>query len=246
MTNTDWVLIRLDNTDSTNNYAMQLVNDDKAHNGLTITARSQHSGKGQRGRKWTDAPGKSLLMSIIITPQMPISSQFAFSASIAVAVVNVLQKLLPDCTVHIKWPNDIIVNDKKAGGILIENILRGSLWTHSIVGIGLNILQESFPDNLPAAISLMIACGQPLQVDDIRDQLRSAIVACSARQVKIPVVMEAYNQLLFRRGQQQLFTGNDEAWYATIVQAHEDGTLEVLTNEGHTNFYIHGQVKWVY
>ena len=246
MTNTDWVLIRLDNTDSTNNYAMQLVNDDKAHHGLTITAQSQHSGKGQRGRKWADVPGKSLLMSIIITPQMPISAQFAFSASIAVAVVNVLQKLLPSCPVQIKWPNDIIVNDKKAGGILIENALRGSLWTHSIVGIGLNILQESFPDNLPAATSLLIASGQTLQVDEIRDELRSAIVACSARPVKTSAIMDTYNQLLFHRGKQQLFTRNDETWYATIVQAHEDGTLEVLTSEGYTDFYIHGQVKWVY
>lgn len=246
MTNTDWVLIRLDNTDSTNNYAMQLVNDDKAHNGLTITARSQHNGKGQRGRKWTDAPGKSLLMSIIITPQMPISAQFAFSASIAVAVVNVLQKLLPACSVNIKWPNDIIINDKKAGGILIENALRGSLWTHSIVGIGLNILQDTFPDILPSATSLLIASGHTFQVDEVRDTLRTAIIACCARHANVPVVMENYNELLFHRGKEQLFTGNDEAWYATIIQAHEDGTLEVTDMDGRTAFYVHGQVKWVY
>ena len=246
MTNTDWVLIRLDSTDSTNNYAMQLVNDDKAHHGLTITARSQHSGKGQRGRKWTDAPGKSLLMSIVIHPQMPISSQFPFSASIAVAVVNVLQKLLPSCSVQIKWPNDIIINDKKAGGILIENALRGSLWTHSIVGIGLNILQESFPDNLPAATSLFIASGLVLDVDLIRDQLRTAILSDATGFADTYSILDAYNARLFHRGKQQLFTGNDDAWYATIVQAHEDGTLEVVTDDGLTAFYVHGQVKWVY
>lgn len=246
MTNTDWVLIRLDNTDSTNNYAMQLVNDDKAHHGLTITARSQHNGKGQRGRKWVDAPDKSLLMSIIVHPQLPISAQFAFSASIAVAVVNVLQKLLPECSVKIKWPNDIIINDKKAGGILIENVLRGSLWTHSIVGIGLNILQESFSDNLPAATSLLIASGMALDVSIVRDHIRSAIVNCTTRSADVLTVMQAYNDLLFRQGKLQLFTNEHETWYATVVQAHEDGTLEVETQNRCTSFYVHGQVKWVY
>jgi BirA family biotin operon repressor/biotin-[acetyl-CoA-carboxylase] ligase len=246
MTNTDWVLIKLDNTDSTNNYAMQLVNDDKAHHGLTITAQSQHSGKGQRGRKWTDAPGKSLLMSVVINPRLPISAQFAFSATMATAVANVLQKLVPDCTVRIKWPNDIIINDKKAGGILIENVLRGSLWTHSIVGIGLNILQDKFPPELPAAISLKIASGTDFDIATIRDQIRTALVGSSTRPVTIVAAMEAYNALLYKKGEMQLFTNDHESWQAKIIQVHEDGTLEVLTEDNKTAFYIHGQVKWVY
>lgn len=246
MTNTDWVLIKLDNTDSTNNYAMQLVNDDKAHHGLTITAQSQHSGKGQRGRKWTDAPGKSLLMSVVINPRLPISAQFAFSATMATSVANVLQKLVPQCSVRIKWPNDIIINDKKAGGILIENALRGSLWTHSIVGIGLNVLQDQFPPELPAAISLKIAAGIDLDIATIRDQIRTALLGSSGKPVSIAAAMDAYNQILYKRNEPQLFTNDHESWNAQIIQVHEDGTLEVLTETGQTAFYIHGQVKWVY
>lgn len=246
MTNTDWVLIKLDNTDSTNNYAMQLVNDDKAHHGLTITARSQHSGKGQRGRKWTDAPGKSLLMSVVLTPRLPISAQFSFSASMATSVANILQKLVPECSVRIKWPNDIIINDKKAGGILIENALRGSQWTHSIVGIGLNVLQDKFAADLPAAISLKMASGEEYDVATIRDDIRAALVGMNTKPMTIVAAMDAYNKLLYKRGEMQLFTNETESWQAKIVQAHEDGTLEVMTDDGQIAFYVHGQVKWVY
>lgn len=246
MTNTDWVLIKLDNTDSTNNYAMQLVNDDKAHHGLTITARSQHSGKGQRGRKWTDAPDKCLLMSIVITPRLPISAQFAFNAGIATTVANILQKLMPQCPVHIKWPNDIIINDKKAGGILIENALRGSLWTHSIVGVGINVLQDSFPADLPSATSLKIASGIEFDVQVLRDEIRGALVATGSRPAPVQAAMEAYNNVLYKRGAQQLFSNEEGEWLATIVQAHDDGSLEVITEDGQIAFYMHGEVKWVY
>ncbi|GAA4469958.1 biotin--[acetyl-CoA-carboxylase] ligase [Nemorincola caseinilytica] len=246
MTNSDRILIKLDTTDSTNNYAMQLVNDDKAHHGLTITARSQYGGKGQRGRKWADTPNKSLLMSIVLTPRLPISAQFVFSASVATAVANILQNLLRDKTVRVKWPNDIIVNDKKAGGILIENALRGNMWTHSIVGLGLNVLQSQFPQELPYATSLKIATGEDLDIDDIRDEVRSALLALSGRPVSIPAIMEAYNAILYKRGEQQLFGKGEETWQATVIQAHDDGTLEVRTEDNRVAFYTHGDVRWIY
>lgn len=225
---------------------MQLVNDDKAHHGLTITARSQYSGKGQRGRKWADSPNKSLLMSMVLTPRLPISGQFAFSASVATAIANILQKLLHGCTVYVKWPNDIIINDKKAGGILIENALRGNMWTHSIVGLGLNVLQSHFPQELPDATSLRIATGEEYDIESIRDQVRSALLALSARPSSIPDILEQYNEVLYKRGQLQKFGTEEGTWNATVIQAHEDGTLEVLTEDSRIAFYTHGDVKWIY
>ena len=134
-------IIELDSIDSTNNYAMQLIDANKAQHGLTIVTQSQSEGKGQRGKTWLDAPGQSLLMSIIIHPKKEINDQFVFNAAVAVAIANVLQKSNHNWDIRIKWPNDIIINAKKAGGILIENILRGSRWTHSVVGLGLNVKQ---------------------------------------------------------------------------------------------------------
>src|SRR6202012_6126707 len=84
-------IIELDTIDSTNNYAMRLIDADTAQPGLTIVAAQQTEGKGQRGRKWADVPGQSLLMSIITTPRQALNEQFIFNAAATVSSVETLQ-----------------------------------------------------------------------------------------------------------------------------------------------------------
>ena len=225
---------------------MQLIDANKARQGLTITAQNQTRGKGQRGKVWADTPGQSLLMSIIIVPGREIQEQFAFNASVATAVANVLQNLATNATVWVKWPNDIIINDKKAGGILIENVLRGNKWAHSVVGLGLNVKQEHFPDELPFATSLKIATGIDINVIRLRDELRESILLCATCPLSAEKAMEQYNGWLYRRGQKQVFCDQSGKWEATILNAHKDGTIEVLLEDGTITFYHHGQVEWVW
>jgi len=241
----DLPIIELDSIDSTNKYAMQLIDANKARQGLTITAQSQTEGRGQRGKVWADIPGQSLLMSIILVSGREIQEQFVFNASVASAVANVLQKLSPGWQVHVKWPNDIIVNDKKAGGILIENVLRGSKWAHSVVGLGLNVKQEQFPDTLPFATSLKIASGNDFNMIRLRDELRENIVLCATCPLPAERAMEQYNGWLYRRGQKQEFSDSAGKWETTILNAHKDGTLEVKLENGDVVFYHHGQAEWV-
>lgn len=241
----DLGLIELDYIDSTNNYAMKLINDDKAQVGLTIVARSQGNGRGQRGRVWVDEPGQSLLMSVIVTPKQAIWEQFVFSASVAVSIVNVLQNFLPGHTIHIKWPNDIIIHDKKAGGILIENVLRGSRWTHSIIGLGLNVHQTHFPALLPYATSLTAASGRPFDMTQIRDRVREHILSAVLYPISTARIMQAYNDLLYKRGELQKFSDYNGSWMATILHARTDGSIEVRKEgTGDVLFFHHGQIKW--
>ena len=239
-------LIELDTTDSTNNYAMRLIDADKARPGLTIVANSQTGGKGQRGKTWQDIPGQSLLMSIIIAPQHTIQQQFLFNASVAVAIANVLQKLDEGWRVRIKWPNDIIVNDKKAGGVLIENVLRGSRWSHAIIGFGLNIHQTHFPADIPHATSLRIASGHDFNKPALRDALRDAIILRTSIPIPAAKQIEEYNNLLYKRGRKQVFANESGKWEATILNALPDGTLEVQLADGTITTYTHGQVLWDY
>ena len=242
----DSPIIEFDSIDSTNNYAMQLIDANKAQHGLTVTAQSQSSGKGQRGKVWEDIPGQSLLMSVIILPQVEIRAQFAFNAAVASAIANVLQKLRAEWQVRVKWPNDIIINDKKAGGILIENVLRGSKWTHSVVGLGLNLKQASFPETLPFATSLHIEAGEEFNMTGLRDDIRAGIVLCGTCPPPVEKMMEQYNQWLYRRGQKQVFSDGNSTWTATLLGVHNDGTLEVQLADGTIVFYHHGQVEWVW
>ena len=239
----DFPLIELDFIDSTNNYAMQLIDANKAQPGLTIVARQQGLGKGQRGKAWIDEPGQSLLMSIIVTPVQSVREQFVFSASIAVAIANVLQKLLPNCDVRIKWPNDIIINDKKAGGILIENILRGAQWTHSIIGIGLNVKQDKFPDSLPFATSLRIASGIDFDLAYIRDSLREQIQSAVLFPFSPAVTMRSYNEFLYKRNLKQRLSNDLIDYVVTVLSVQPDGMLEVKIQDGTKEYYQHGQVK---
>lgn len=240
----DLSIIQLESTDSTNNYAMQLIDANKAQHGLTILARYQTDGKGQRGKSWLGVPGQSLLMSVIVTPFVAINEQFAFNASVAVAIAKVLQKLDGGWNIHIKWPNDIIVNDKKAGGVLIENVLRGSKWTYSVIGLGVNVLQDKMPDELPFAASLKIASGRDFEVGRLCGLIRESILN-SINVLPGEIMMRHYNEYLFRKGMKQKFKDDSGQWEATILAVHTDGTLEVK-RDGEIAFYHHGQVEWVW
>ena len=237
-------IIELDTVDSTNNYAMQLIDANKAQQGMTIVTQSQSAGKGQRGKVWLDAPGQSLLMSIIILPNAEISAQFVFNASVAVAIADVLEKMHQEWQIHIKWPNDIIVNDKKAGGILIENLLRGSRWTHSVIGLGLNVKQPVFPEGLPFATSLQIASGNNIDIEKLRDDIRENIIMTVLNAPSSAKTIARYNEYLYKHNQKQAFTDGNTQWQATILNAHTDGTLEVRLDDSTNVFYHHGQVLW--
>ena len=241
----DAPIIELDTIDSTNNYAMRLLDADTAQPGLTITAATQTQGKGQRGNSWQDEPGASLLMSIITHPPYGLDNQFLFSAAAAVAVANVLQKLSETADVRIKWPNDIIINDKKAGGILLENIIRGSQWTYGIVGVGLNVLQDSFPPELPNAISLKMASGKELSIIKMRNYLRERIIYNMYSPLSAKQVMDEYNSLLYKRGKKQRFSDDVNTWEVTILGALSDGSLQV-EQERQIFQYSHGAQEWVW
>ena len=240
---THFPIIELDSIDSTNNYAMQLIDANKAQRGMTIVAKSQVAGKGQRGKAWVDVPGESLLMSIITIPPNEISSQFAFNASVAVAIAQVVQKIVSTNT-YIKWPNDIIVNDKKAGGILIENVIRGNRWTHSVIGLGINVKQESFPLSLPFATSLKIASGTDIDIKKLCSDLQENIMQTTLMPLQAEQIMAQYNELLYKRDLKQSFWDAHNKWEATILGAHRDGSLEVQLNDGSKVFYQHGQAIW--
>ncbi len=246
MTFTENPIIYLDCIDSTNNYAMQMINDDKAFNGLTIVANKQTNGKGQRGKKWEAPDGESLLMSIVVLPKHTISEQFLFNALVTYTIAKVLKELDRSYSIAIKWPNDIIINDKKAGGILIENVLKGTKWTHAIIGFGLNILQESFPPELPFATSLKIASGKKVDKKIILEKIRLELLYHLSQPIEKETILFSYNNMLYKKDLKQTFKNENSEWQAQIITVLEDGTLRVCLENREITNYQHGRVIWVY
>lgn len=144
-----------DRLESTNTLALQLGTSTHAA-GWAILADEQTSGRGQHGRRWLAPPRSSVLLSVILYPPEALSRPVVLTALAAVSVSNLVQQLT-SLSPRIKWPNDVLLGERKVCGILIEQRRLGSLPV-TVLGIGLNVCQsnEDFSAaGLPEATSLL-------------------------------------------------------------------------------------------
>lgn len=237
-------IIELDTIDSTNNYAMRLIDADTAQAGMTITAAKQTGGKGQRGNTWLDEYGRNILMSIIVRPEFTLAEQFLFNIATTSAIVRVLQNICENIRVQVKWPNDIIINDKKAGGVLIENVLRGNSWNYSVVGVGLNINQDEGFESLPYATSLMLETGENYDVKKLIINIRQAILEALYQNTNKQILLDQYNDNLYKKDRMQLFEYEGKEWNARVLDATYDGKLRIINEKGDLEYYTHGLQQW--
>lgn len=156
--------IELQSVDSTNNYALNLVHEGLAQHGTAVFAHEQLRGKGQRAKLWASEKDANIALSIVVNPYpLQVFQQFQLIACAAVSVHEIFNKYAVN-NAYIKWPNDLYWQDRKAGGILIENIIRSGQvlkgeWKMAVIGIGININQTSFPAELPNPVSLKQITG---------------------------------------------------------------------------------------
>jgi BirA family biotin operon repressor/biotin-[acetyl-CoA-carboxylase] ligase len=167
--------IKLDAIDSTNDFLKNLNKESEVENFTLVTANFQSKGKGQRGANWSSEKGKNLIMSILINNSSVYFKQiFDLNVFVSIAVFEVLSAYnIPNLT--IKWPNDIMSDSKKIGGILIENTFKTDNSISSIIGIGLNCNQNVF-ENLPKATSLSLQTHLFYDVDKLAEDIRNQIV----------------------------------------------------------------------
>lgn len=123
-----------------------------------VWAEHQTSGRGQRGHVWHSTEGDNLTFTVVLTPTfLPVVEQFLLSEVVALALVATLAEY--DIACRIKWTNDIYAGDRKITGVLIEHSLAGDTLARTIVGIGLNVNQTTFPDDLPNPTSMAVERG---------------------------------------------------------------------------------------
>jgi len=159
----------LASVDSTNIFANNLLSKSTPIEGTVIYTDNQYAGRGQIGSKWESAAGENIILSVILYPKfLPIQAQFKLNQVVALAVYDLLATFIfPVDQLSVKWPNDIYINDKKIGGILIENKLKGSLLASAVAGVGLNVNQTDFAPNLPNPTSLQLETGNRQDIYDM-------------------------------------------------------------------------------
>ena len=161
-------ITRFKTLESTNAYLQNLLNEGVDIVDNIIVTDFQTSGKGQGKNIWQSEDGKNLLFSVALDMSfLKAENQFLLTQIVSVTMINVLKKYLPEESLFIKWPNDIYFNDKKIGGILIKNEIKGMMMGTSIIGIGLNVNQTSFDENLPNPISMKMITGNDFDLDEL-------------------------------------------------------------------------------
>jgi BirA family biotin operon repressor/biotin-[acetyl-CoA-carboxylase] ligase len=166
-------LIHLPSIDSTNNYAKEYIAKSSPIDGTVILADEQYAGRGQTGNVWLSEPNKNLTFSLIYhTSFLLATEQFYLNMAVSLGIWSTVSNQLS--TVKIKWPNDIYVNHQKIAGILIENTISGMYLKYSVIGIGLNVNQDTFPTDVPAT-SLKCLTGQELDRQSVLNKLLNAV-----------------------------------------------------------------------
>lgn len=164
------VLFHFPSLASTNAYASEMLSEIQVSEGTVVSTFHQFAGRGQMGNTWVCPPDENIAMSIILMPKfLSPQRQFLLNCITALAIRDTLARHT-DKQVSVKWPNDVLIEDKKVCGILIQNTLSSNQILTSIVGIGLNVNQQTFNPDLPYATSLTIETAHVFDLKAIQKE----------------------------------------------------------------------------
>lgn len=222
---------------STNTLALDFAQNRDTPEGSVVITHHQTAGRGQRGNSWVTDAGKNLTLSIILRPGfLPVIDQFELNIMTSLAVSDVLTSNKAD-GITIKWPNDVLANGKKICGILVENQLQGPAISSSVVGIGLNINQEIFPNS--SATSLKIITGYEWNLQAVFDELMTNLEARYLQlRSRSKAMRDEYLNHLHWKGERHLFASGNNEFEGTIQGIAETGELLVQTENEVRKFAV--------
>lgn len=212
-----------------------------------VWAEYQSGGRGQRGHTWHSVKGENLTFSVVLTPHfLPIVEQFLLSEVVALALVDTLKAYGIVC--RIKWTNDIYAADKKIVGVLIEHSLSVERIERTIVGVGINVNQTNFPDDLPNPTSVILECGHEVEREAMLNQFMSNLEVWYRRleEGDKQGVMQAYREAMYHFGQRHTYAyPSGERFEAVIRDVRPSGELCLEHDDGVVREYAFKEVEFV-
>ncbi|TXG34755.1 biotin--[acetyl-CoA-carboxylase] ligase [Seonamhaeicola maritimus] len=211
-------IIKLNATDSTNNYLRRLLVNKKVEDFTVVVADHQTHGRGQMGTVWNSEVSKNLTFSVFKDLSVHVVEfPFYISMAISLAILKALKTFnIPD--LRIKWPNDILSADKKICGILIENVIKNRLES-TIIGIGVNVNQVDF-EGLPKASSLKNITGVHYNLDEVLFRIMTYTKEYSLllQDGKYDEVKNEYEASLFRKDKPSTFKDANGNFFSGFVK----------------------------
>ena len=231
-------VIKVKSVDSTNNYAAKLLNQTKVPFGTVIMAHYQTNGKGQRNTIWSSNGGDNLLMSVLLDLSfMPSEKIFFLSKSIALAIRAAVVDVI-GIESHLKWPNDVLIDNKKIAGVLIENQWKKSNIVSSVVGVGLNVNQVDFQESF-SATSLKKITNKNYNVDNILKVLCKKLNKYydQLASLKYDNIDLEYHQHLVNNNKFCEFEENNMVFSAKVKGVNQQGELMLEFTNGDVKSY---------
>lgn len=217
---------------STNLALKLLLAQQTLENGTVYYTGFQTSGRGQLNATWQSEAGQNVLMSVFLKPSfLQAAEQVLLNMVVSLATNDAIEHLV-NMPCYIKWPNDILVADKKIAGILIENVLQQTKIKYSIAGIGININQTAFK-NLSHATSVKLLSNQELKPIEVIDLLCKLLEKYYILLVKkhFDKIIELYNSKLYAKNQKRTFNVGSTQVTGIIMGVAKTGRLFVMIND---------------
>jgi BirA family biotin operon repressor/biotin-[acetyl-CoA-carboxylase] ligase len=231
---------------STNDEASALIAQQDPAEGTIVITDNQTAGRGQRGNSWEAKSAQNLTFSLILKPNfLAATEQFWLNMAISLGIYDTLSLLL-EIPVRIKWPNDIYADNKKLGGILIENILQGQNIAWSIIGIGLNVNQTEF--TYSTATSLQQQAPLPDNYD-LSGVLRALSESIEQRYLQLrsnqrDSLKTTYLQTLYRYQEEAYFDRDGQRFRGIITGIDSVGRLAIAV-DGQLQYFNFKEVSFV-
>lgn len=216
--------------------------------GDAVIAISQTAGRGQRGHRWVTAAGENLTFTLVVEPTfLPVARQFLLSEITALAVVDALAHY--GIEAQIKWTNDVYVGDRKICGMLIEHSLEGDVLARSLLGIGVNVNQQEFPEWVPNPCSMRTLTGRQYDVREVFDHFyrcfgeRYAQLADGGEGAER--MQRDYHAAMYRLGRpSRFFLPGEGEVIGTIRGVDPDGRLRVEI-DGKVRGFLFREIEFI-
>ncbi|MGW8121239.1 biotin--[acetyl-CoA-carboxylase] ligase [Roseivirga echinicomitans] len=221
---------------STNDIALQILKKPDTHEGLVVITDHQTAGRGQRGNDWKSGLGTNLTLSIVLKPSfLQASDQFYFNMVASLAVLRMLNKCAEGEDIKVKWPNDVLLKEKKVAGILIENTLQRSAIQWSVMGIGVNVNQQDL--GIGKATSLFTVTNVVYELPVLFELLIESLeyYYLKLKFGKRDELKSEYLQHLFGFHEFRKYRG-EHLFDGKIIDVAESGRLVMETNRGIQSF----------
>lgn len=214
---------------STNLTALELIENDDYFEGTTIITDHQTAGRGQQGNTWEAEKEQNITLSVILTPRLlAVKEQFYLNMAVTLAIHDLLQGLVSNPAVlKIKWSNDLLYQNKKICGILIQNIVSGQNIVKSIVGIGININQMNFTESKAISLAQItnLMYDLPLLVQKLLENLEKRYLQLQKKIFKD--LEKNYYSCLYGYQEQILLKKENEIFSGKIIGVDSIGRLKM-------------------